>query len=124
MHYKTIKFNIKISLNIHNFHICGALCAKSVILRLCARCAPKVFAIFQILPPPHPKNGSTPLFSPPPPPPPLQKSFLRPCPGPSDLTKQHYDSEHARSRGYSSPPSLFSKQRNAPCFSVTLAGWD
>ena len=40
MHYKSIKFNIKIALNIHNFHFWGALCAKSLILRLCARSAP------------------------------------------------------------------------------------
>ena len=51
MHYNTIKFNIKIPLNIHNFHFCGALRAKSFILRLCARSAPIFFAIFQILPP-------------------------------------------------------------------------
>ena len=34
-HYKTIKFNIKIQLNIHNFQFCGAPCAQNFILRLC-----------------------------------------------------------------------------------------
>ena len=52
MHYKTIKFNIKIPLNIHNFHFCGALRAKSSILRICAQSAPIFLGIFQILPPP------------------------------------------------------------------------
>ena len=74
MHYKNIKCNIKIPLNIHNFHFCGALRAKSSILRICARSAPNFFGIFQISPPPHPKNGSTPLFSPPPPPPHFKKA--------------------------------------------------
>ena len=47
MHYKTIKFNIKIPLNIHNFHFCGALRANSLILPLCARQrGKKFFAIF------------------------------------------------------------------------------
>ena len=63
MHYRTIKLNIKIPQNIHNCHFC---------VRICARSAPIFFffflggGIFQISPP-HPKNGSTPLFSPPPP---------------------------------------------------------
>ena len=39
-HYKT-KCNIKILPNIHNFRFCGALCAPSFILRLCAQSAPK-----------------------------------------------------------------------------------
>ena len=51
MHYKTIKFNIKIPLNIQT-KICFCLGGGG---------------IFQIFAPP-PKNGSTPLFSPPPPP--------------------------------------------------------
>ena len=47
MHYKTIKFNIKIPLNIHNFHFCGA----------------EIFWHFSNSPPPspNPQNGSTPL---------------------------------------------------------------
>ena len=55
MHYKSIKLNINIPLNIQHFHL---------ILRFCARSAPIFFfwgGIFQ-LPPPHPKNGSMPLL--------------------------------------------------------------
>ena len=59
MHYKTIKLDIKIPLNIHNFNFCGELRAQSFILRLAA---PKSFGLFKTFaPPPHPKNGSTPL---------------------------------------------------------------
>ena len=52
-HYKTIKCNIKILLNRHNFPYCGAFCAQSLILRLCEK-----YAIFLTLapPPPHPKK--------------------------------------------------------------------
>ena len=46
MHYKTIKFNIKTPLNTHNFHFCGVLRAKSLILRLCAPSAPIFFCHF------------------------------------------------------------------------------
>ena len=52
MHYKTIKFNIKIPQNIHNFHFCGALRAKSLILRLCAKRADFFWAVFTNPPPP------------------------------------------------------------------------
>ena len=62
MHYKTIIFNIKIPLNIHNFNFGGALRAHSLISRLCAQSASKIIEIFlTFAPPPHPKNGSTPL---------------------------------------------------------------
>ena len=57
MHYKTIKFNIKIPLNIQNFHFCGALCAKCLILRIARR----NFLAFSNFAPPNPKNRSTPL---------------------------------------------------------------
>ena len=46
MHYKTNKFNIKIPLNIQNSNFCGALRAKSFILRLFGD-------IFHILPAPQ-----------------------------------------------------------------------
>ena len=65
MHYKTIKFNIKVPLNIHKFHFCRALCAQSLIFRLCAQSAPNFCNFFYFCPPPppspNPKNGSTPL---------------------------------------------------------------
>ena len=48
---KTIKFNINIPQNIHNFHFCGAICAQSLILRFCAWSVP----IFAIFPPPSEK---------------------------------------------------------------------
>ena len=76
MHYKTIKFNIKIPLNIHNFHFCGALRAKSLIFRICDFFFLHFFFFAFCLHfsnPPNPKNGSTPLFSPPPPPPTSKK---------------------------------------------------
>ena len=70
MHYKTIKFNIKIPLNIHNFHFCG----KFYIATLRAVRADFFFFFFFLgggnyffyllpppPPPPNPKNGSTPL---------------------------------------------------------------
>ena len=63
MHYKTIKLNIIIPLNIHNFHFCYAR-EKFDIANL-----REFFLLhFSNFAPPHPKNGSTPLFSPPPPP--------------------------------------------------------
>ena len=34
MHYKTIKLNIKIPLNMQNFNFGGTLCVQSIILRL------------------------------------------------------------------------------------------
>ena len=61
MHYKTLKFNIKIPLNIHNFHFCGA--HQSFILTLRAERAENL-GIFLTPPPPPPpnlKNESTPL---------------------------------------------------------------
>ena len=68
MHYKTIKFNIKIPLNIHNFHFCGALRAKSLIFRIYTRSAPIFFlAIFQIPPPPIRKMDRHRCSAPPPP---------------------------------------------------------
>ena len=64
MHYKTIKFNIKIPLNIHNFHFCGALCAQFYIAT-----ADFFFFFFGggifltfAPPPPQSENGSTPLY--------------------------------------------------------------
>ena len=52
-HYKTIKFNIEILLNIHNSHkFCGAHCAQA---------PPKIVKFSLILPPPNPKSGSTPV---------------------------------------------------------------
>ena len=49
MHYKTIQFNIKIPLNIHNFHL---------ILRLCAVARRKIwhFSNFYHPPPPPPQS--------------------------------------------------------------------
>ena len=46
MHYKTIKFNIKIPLNIQNVHFFGALCAKSEISRLCDLPRPPTRALY------------------------------------------------------------------------------
>ena len=47
----------------HNFHSCGALCAKSLKLRICARSVPIFCCHFSHFapPPPNPINGSTPL---------------------------------------------------------------
>ena len=50
MHYKTIKFNIKIPLNIHNVNFCGALRAQSFILQLLR----EKFGIFLTFAPPPP----------------------------------------------------------------------
>ena len=67
MHYKTIKFNIKIPLNIQNFHFKRrALREKLDIATLRAKRAEK-FGIFLTFTPPPPqseKNGSMPLLPP------------------------------------------------------------
>ena len=63
-HYKTIKLNTKILLNIHNFQFCGALCAQSFILRLCTQSTQKNLKFSLLLPPP---------------PPPIRKMDQRPC---------------------------------------------
>ena len=65
-HYKTIKFNIKILLNVHSLKFCGALLAQTFILRLCAPSAPKDLKFFVLLPPPPP----------PPPPPPQSENWI------------------------------------------------
>ena len=56
IHYKTIKFNIKIILNIHN----SRKLIHSKFANLRAKRA-KNFVIFLTFAPPNPKNGSTPL---------------------------------------------------------------
>ena len=66
MHYKTIKFNIKIPLNIIQFSFLRrVLRTKFDIATLRAKRAEKFGGIFLTFdpppPPPNPKNGSTPL---------------------------------------------------------------
>ena len=61
---ETIKFNLKILLNIHNFHSCGALWAQNLISQMCARSAPKILTFWTFAPPP---------------PPPIRKTDRRPC---------------------------------------------
>ena len=66
MHYKTIKFNIKIPLNIYTIFIFAARFARKV--RYCdyAREARrKIWHFSNFPPPPNPKNGSMPLLAPP-----------------------------------------------------------
>ena len=53
-HYKSIKFKLKILLNIHNFQFCCALRAQHFILQICARIAPNILAFFSALAPPPP----------------------------------------------------------------------
>ena len=49
---ETIKFNLKILLNIHNFHSCGALWAQNLISQMCALSAPKILTFLTFAPPP------------------------------------------------------------------------
>ena len=77
MHYKTIKFNIKIPLNIQNFHFCGALRAKKLdIATLRAKRAEK-FAIFLTSPPPPQSEKWIDAAACPPPPPPDEVCQVR-----------------------------------------------
>ena len=71
MHYKTIKFNIKIPLNIHNFIFAARYARKVFRLRICAQSAPIFLCgIFQIVPEKKCVEGLPPNPTPPPPPPP------------------------------------------------------
>ena len=49
---QTIKFNLKILLNIHNFQFCGALRAQNLISEMCALSAPKILTFLTFAPPP------------------------------------------------------------------------
>ena len=60
-HYKTIKFYIKILLNIHKFKFCGALCTQSFIVTLRVRA--ENFTIFLTLAPPIRKMDRRPWSS-------------------------------------------------------------
>ena len=79
MHYKTIKFNIEIPLNIHNLIFCGALRAK---FRYCefARKARRFFFFFfffwggHFINPPPSKKLIDAAVQPPPPPPQFKKA--------------------------------------------------
>ena len=66
MHYKTIKFNIKIPLKHTTFSFLPrALREKLDIATLRAKRAEKFGIFLTFTPPPHLKNGSMPLLAPP-----------------------------------------------------------